>query len=213
MNMTARHAAWVLVGLGALAAAGCSLPITRQPSQTSYRLQATAQHGPDAVSAASIQPTVIHLLPLGAAPGLGGTGMLYSPRPGVLMPYRDSRWLAPPADLMRSALAQGLSRQPWVSAVEQDQPLAPADWTLHCELTRLEQDIHRGPGVVRLDLACQLAQSSPLRIVAHWQVDGTQPTAVNDAAHYAAAAQTLLDRAVQAVVQRVAAVLQRPRAG
>ncbi len=213
MNTKARLAAWALVCAGALAAAGCSLPISRQPSQTTYRLLPAAQPVPAAVSAAPIEPTVIHLLPLGAAPGLGGTAMLYSPRPGVLMPYRDSRWLAPPADLIRAAMAQSLSRQPWVSAVEQGQPLAPADWSLHCELTRLEHDIHNGQGMVRLDLTCQLAQANPLRIAAHWRVDTKQPTAVNDAADYAAAAQTLLDHALQVVVQRVAAVLHRPRAG
>jgi cholesterol transport system auxiliary component len=187
-------------------------------AQITYRLQATKRSQalttaqPQTDAQLDVKPVVIRLLPLGAAPGLGSPAMLYSPQPGQLMPYRDSRWLAPPAELIRAAIAQTLSRQPWVSAVEQGTPLAPATWTLHCDLTRLEQDLQGSQGVVRMDLRCQLVQTDTHRLAAHWQVDGAQPIDVNDAAHYAAATQTLLNAALQAVVEKVGRAVLQPKA-
>ncbi|MBW4047021.1 MAG: ABC transporter [Proteobacteria bacterium] len=180
--------------------AGCTLSATGAQAQTTYRLLAV----PLVVSAANVRPVVIRLLAVGAAPGLGGTAMLYSAQPGQIEPYRDSRWVAPPADLIRAAIAQTLSRQSWVSAVEQATPLAPADWTLHCDLVRLDHDVFAGHGVVHLDLTCQIVQASPRRVFAHWHVDGQQVLAVNDALHYAQAAQSLLQRAVAQIVTEVA---------
>lgn len=216
--------------LFALLGAGCSLPMTRQPPQIIYRLQAPSVVTP----ACAVQPTVIRLLPVGAAPGLDGPAMLYSGQPAraitdpaasgqgagaavrpgsVLMPYRDSRWLAPPADLIRATIGQTLSRQPWVSAVEMNAHLAPAAWTLHCELTRLEHDIRGSQGTVRLGLTCQLLQDAPRRIAAHWHFDAKQAVAANDAAQYAAAAQTLLDRMLRDMVGRVRKSIERADSG
>jgi ABC-type uncharacterized transport system, auxiliary component len=211
MNPITRRLSLTLAGLYALTAAACSLP-TRQMAQITYRLQAAPAPRPLATAQPDVQPVVIRLLPLGAAPGLGSPAMLYSPQPGQLMPYRDSRWLATPAELVRAAIAQTLSRQPWVSAVEQGTPLAPATWTLHCDLTRLEQDLHGSQGVVRMDLSCQLVQTDTHRLAAHWQVDGAQAIEVNDAAHYAAATQTLLNAALQTVVEKVGAAVLQPKA-
>ena len=222
MNIFVRTSALVL----ALCGAGCSLPTASQRAQQIYRLQPVAAEAKPAEQ--SPRSVVIHLLPVAAAPGLGGTAMLYSEgagdgvphaggaspgegaqspvRPGLaLMPYRDSRWLAPPAQLIGAAIAQTLSRQPWVSAVETNVRLAPSVWTLHCELGRLEHDIDGKHGVVRLELTCQLARDEPRGIVAHWRFDQWQPVVTNDARHYAAAAQDLLGRALRDIVRRVRA--------
>ena len=179
--------------------AGCTLSTTGAQAQATYRLRAV----PLVVPVANVHPVVIRLLTVGAGPGLGGTAMLYSSKPGQIEPYRDSRWVAPPADLIRAAIAQTLSRQSWVSAVEQATPLAPADWTVHCDLVRLEHDVFSGHGVVHLDLTCQIVQASPRRVFAHWHVDGQRVIAVNDATHYAQAAQSLLERAVAQIVTEV----------
>lgn len=199
MTFTIRFLALALALAAATVGAGCTLSATGAQAQTAYRLLAV----PVVVPVAHAQPVVIRLLAVGAAPGLGGTAMLYSAQPGQIEPYRDSRWVAPPADLIRAAIAQALSRQSWVSAVEQATPLAPADWTLHCDLVRLEHDVFADHGVVRLDMTCQIVQASPRRVFAHWHVDGQQVLAVNDAAHYAQAAQSLLQRAVAQIVTEV----------
>ncbi len=222
MNIFVRTSALVL----ALCGAGCSLPTASKRAQQVYRLQPVAAEARPAER--SPRSVVIHLLPVAAAPGLGSSAMLYSEgagdgapnaggaspgegaqspvRPGLaLMPYRDSRWLAPPAQLIGAAIAQTLSRQPWVSAVETNVRLAPPAWALHCELGRLEHDIDGTRGVVRLELTCQLAGDEPRGIVAHWRFDQWQAVTTNDAPHYAAAAQNLLDRALRDIVRRVRA--------
>lgn len=213
MNFFVRTSTLVLV----LCLTACSLPTANQGAQQVYRLQPIQAEAAD-IGTAQVPLLVIHLLPMGAAPGLGSAAMLYSEgtsrptgegaqspvSPGAaLMPYRDSRWLAPPAQLIGSAIAQTLSRQPWVSAVETNEPLAPAAWTLHCALGRLEHDISGDQGVVRLDLTCQLIRNDSRGIVAHWRFDAWQPVAKNDARHFAAAAQSLLDRALGDIVHRV----------
>lgn len=202
-----------LLILCALCVGGCALQAANQAAQQIYRLQPIRDPIVDADSG-GMEPQVIHLLPVGAAPGLGSTAMLYSKpedhgvlqtvNTGVaLMPYRDSRWLAPPAQLIGAAISRTLARQSWVSAVETDTPLAPATWTLHCSLGRLEHDVLGASGVVRLDLTCQIIRHAPRRIVAHWHFDAKQSVEKNDARHYAMAAQDLLDQALRDMVRRV----------
>lgn len=198
MRLTSRLAAHALM-LAALC--GCALPTARQAPVLSYRLQGIQTQVP----APGVTPFVLRVLPLDAAPGLDATQMLYSAQPGQLMPYRDSRWLAPPPLLVRAALAQSLARQPWISAVEQDTPLGVATLTLHCGLDRLEHDLGTPHGSVRLDLQCQLLREADASVVAHWREASARTLEVDDAAHYALAAQDLLDAALADVVQRVAA--------
>jgi cholesterol transport system auxiliary component len=195
-----RSAVLVLV----LLLAGCAQPQLRAGAVHGYRL-----HGIELQQAApGVAPVVLSVLPVDAAPGLDGAAMLYSPAAGELLPYRDSGWLAPPPALVRAALAQTLARQSWVAAVEQDVALVPAPWVVHCELTRLEHDAAPLPGSVRLGLRCELVGEPDGRIAAHWHSDLSQPLAVGDAAHYAAAAQQLLDEALRAALRRIGAALQ-----
>ena len=195
------HAAWVLAASMALAA--CSLPINRAVVQQTYRLTAS-----DYSTAALPAPTVIQLLPVRAAAGFQSAAMMYSRSPDTLDPYRDSRWLAPPSQLVGDAIARTLSRQPWVSAVQQQTALASAPWALHCTLNRLEHDLSGSRGTAHLDLTCELANQRTRQIAAHWHFDGSQPLAVNDAAHFARGAQTLLNQALVGVVQHTRAVVQ-----
>ena len=185
--------------------AGCAQPQLRSSAVHSYRLHGITLREP----APDVTPVVLSVLPVDAAPGLDGAAMLYSPAPGQLLPYRDSGWLAPPPALVRSALAQTLARQAWVAAVEQDVALVPAPWLLHCELTRLEHDTLPAPGRVRLGLRCELVGEPDGRIAAHWDSALSQSLTVGDAAHYAAAAQQLLDAALRDVLREVAAALPR----
>ena len=195
-----RRAVFVL----GLLLAGCAQPQLRAVAEHSYRLHGIESQQP----APGVAPVVLSVLPVDAAPGLDGAAMLYSPAPGQLLPYRDSGWLAPPPALVRAALAQTLARQPWVAAVEQDVALAPAPWLLHCELTRLEHDAAPLPGSVRLGLRCELVGEPEGRIAAHWRSDLSRPLQVGDAAHYAAAAQQLLDDALRDMLRQVATALQ-----
>jgi cholesterol transport system auxiliary component len=198
--------ALVLTGSAALLGA-CALPVNRAPVQQTYRLT-----GADIASAPLPQPVVVQLLPVRAAAGLQSAAMLYSRSPDQLAPYRDSRWLAPPAQLIGDAIAQTLSRQPWVSAVQQQAVLANAPWALHCSLYRLEHDLRGSRGTVHVELVCALANPRSRQIAAHWRFDGHAPLAVNDAAHFAQGAQALLDQALGEMVQRVHDAVQAAQA-
>ena len=202
----------------ALALGACSLPQPRSTVQTTFTLRpapaasAPAPSAPaasaPAASATAAPRTVVRVLPIEPAPGLDGPAMLYSPEPGQLLAYRDSRWLAPPAELIRSALARALARQPWVAAVEQDAPLTGGALVLQCGLDRLEHDVDTRPGRVRLDLRCQLGRGG--EIVDSWFAGGTTAPPHDDAAGYAAAAQSLLDAATASVVAHVGAAAEHP---
>lgn len=202
-----RRALPALVALGSLALAACSLPINRQPVQQTYRLNA-----PDIRTAPLPQPTVLQLLPVRAAAGFQTAAMMYSRSPDTLEPYRDSRWLAAPSQLVGEAIARTFSRQPWISAVQQQTALVNAPWALHCSLNRLEHDVRAGKGTVHLALTCVLVNQRTSRIAAHWQFDGSQPIAVNDAAHFAQGAQTLLNQAVEGIVQHTRAAVDAAEA-
>ncbi|MGC9163678.1 MAG: ABC-type transport auxiliary lipoprotein family protein [Thiomonas sp.] len=197
VHTPARRALLALLLTGSSALLGaCALPVNRQPVQQTYRLTAA-----DITSAPLREPVVVQLLPVRAAAGLQSAAMLYSRSPDQLAPYRDSRWLAPPAQLIGDAIAQTLARQPWVSAVQQQTALANARWALHCSLDRLEHDLRGSQGTVHLALVCELANQRTRQIAAHWRFDRVQPIAVNDAAHFARGAQMLLDRALDQIVR------------
>ena len=186
-----------------LALAACALPrVTRRPAQTQYRLLPSPQR----LAEPGLRPVVLRVLPMQAAPGLDGVDMLYSEQPLQLMPYRDSRWLVPPAQMIDSALRQTLARQRWVDGVEGMLPLGRSQWTLECRLQRLEHDVyaHR----VELGLACQLVDNASGRLAASWRFDSTRQPAAQDAAGYAAATQRLLDDALAQVLRRTAAALR-----
>ncbi len=184
--------------------AGCALPtVTQRPAQTEYRLRSLSSR----LAQPGLRPVILRVLPVQAAPGLGRVDMLYSAQPLQLMPYRDSRWLVPPAQMVDSALRQTLQRQPWVAAVEGMLPLRDVGATLVCSLQRLEQDV--AAHSASLGLRCQLVDSRPGTLLAAWDFQGTQKLAQQDAAGYAMATQRLLDRALQQVLRRSAAALRR----
>lgn len=192
-----------IFGFGSLALAACSLPVNHQPMQQSYRLTA-----PSIRTAPLPQPTVVRLLPVRASAGFQSSAMMYSRSPDTLEPYRDSRWLAAPAQLFGETIARALGEQPWVTAVQQRTVLVNAPWTLHCGLNRLEHDVREGKGTVHLDFTCELVDQHTSRITAHWRFDSRKPIAVNDAAHFAQGAQALLNQALVGIVQHTRAAVE-----
>lgn len=198
-----RRATLALAAAGGLLLAACSLPTVKPPAQQNWRLQ------PDAAvrSAPLPEPVVLQLLPVDAAPGLRGPAMLYSRAPDQIEPYRDNRWVDAPASLIGNAIAGTLARQPWVAAVQRDALLVPTPWRLHCTLDRLEHDLRADGASAHLELTCELADQQRRRIATAWRFDARQALASNDAAGFAAAAQTLLDRALAELVQKVRAAV------
>ena len=187
-----------------LALAACALPqVTRRPAQTDYRLRVPRI----AQSAPGLAALTLRVMPVRAAPGLEGVDMLYSPTPLQLMPYRDSRWLVPPAEMIDSALRGALARQAWVAAVEGGDAPGSVDASLRCRLDSLEHDVYAGR--VELGMRCQIYVGAAQDLRASWSFEASRPVAVQDAAHYAQATQDLLDQAAASLLRRTAHTLER----
>ena len=193
----------VLAGLSmALALSACSLPrVTRRPAQTEYRLRAPRVEQP----APGLRPLILRLQPVRAAPGLQGVDMLYSPTPLQLLPYRDSRWLVPPAEMIDAALRDTLARQPWVAAVVGGDAPGRADGSLRCRLDSLEHDVYAQR--VELGLRCQIYTGDEQALRGAWSFQSARPVDEQNAAQYAQATQDLLNRAVAGLLRQVARTL------
>jgi cholesterol transport system auxiliary component len=187
-----------------LALASCALPqVTRRPAQTDYRLRVPQVVQP----APGLAARTLRLLPVRAAPGLEGVDMLYSPTPLQLMPYRDSRWLVPPAEMIDSALRGALARQAWVAAVEGGDAAGRTDASLRCRLDSLEHDVYARR--VELGMRCEIYVGAAQDLGSSWSFEASRPVPVQDAAHYAQATQDLLDQAVVSLLRQTARTLAR----
>ena len=208
MNRAVRRLAGTALAAGSVLSLGaCALPrVTQRPAQVEYRLLA-----PSAQQAATgAHPVILRVLAVQAAPGLGGVDMLYSPHALQLMPYRDSRWLVPPGEMITAALRQSLARQPWVAAVEDEASPAAAALTLRCSLDRLEHDVYSARVV--LHTRCQLFDDADSKLRATWGFAASRDVGRQDAAGYAQATQDLLDGLVAQALRHIAAALPADQA-
>lgn len=196
----------LLVGLIPTA---CSLPIKPPSAQETYRLNPVLSLQSAAITTAQGQPRefLLQMRPITAANGFETSAMMYSRQAQVLQPYRDNRWLAPPADLLTDAMAQTLTRQPWVMGVVPNSAGASVALSVSCDLTRLEHDMTGSSGQVRLALNCLWLDPAAHAVRGHWRFDQTAPVTQNDAAHFAAASQQLVDQVITGVVRRTRQLL------
>lgn len=194
---------WLTVLAVAVPLSGCSLPVRHQEPQTTYRLNPVKTVSEPIVQQDGKHRIVSIRLPtVAAATGFGTAAMIYSRDRQTLAQYRDNRWVAPPAILIGDAIEQSLMKQPWIDGVLQGNARLDAALNLHCSLNRLEHDVQPQGGAVHLSLACMLSRHGVERPVAHWQFDRTRHIRVNDARHFARAAQQLLDQALEQIIQR-----------
>lgn len=192
------------LSLAGILLAGCSLPIKPQQAQTTYRLNPPATLS-QAVAAQGNTPQATYLIafrPIEAAQGFETPAMMYSTQPQLLLPYRDSRWLAAPAALLTDAAEQTLARQPWVAGVVQNSARAPVTVSISCDLTRLEHDIADDKGQTHLVLSCLWLDPTTRSVLAHWRFDQTQAMPANNAAQFAIASQILVDDALTKLVEK-----------
>ncbi len=202
-----------MAGIGLLAAitASCSLPITPPIVQNAYRLNPLGTlHTPAIEAHGKPMVFLIQMRSMLADNGFNTSGMMYSSQAQQLRPYRDSRWLAPPADLLTDAITQTLIQQPWVQGVVSNSSGAPAALSMSCHLSRLEHDIVDTTGHVRLVMNCLWLDSAAHSVRASWHFDESVAIDQNDAAHFAAASQKLTDRAITGIVQQTRQLLSQP---
>ncbi|OYY55469.1 MAG: hypothetical protein B7Y53_03870 [Halothiobacillus sp. 28-55-5] len=194
--------------------AGCSLPIKPQQAQTTYRLNAPAPLT-QAITATqgntSQAAYLIALRPIEAAQGFETPAMMYSTQPQLLLPYRDSRWLAAPAALITDAAEQTLARQPWVAGVVENSARAPVAVSISCDLTRLEHDISDDKGHTHLVMSCLWLDPATRSVLAHWRFDQTQAMPENNAAQFAVASQILVNDALTQLVEKTKTIVASAR--
>lgn len=191
----------------ALALAGCSLPIKAPVAQNTFRLNSGNVQTPAIVQQGKKSVYLIQLSTLQAMPGFDTPQMMYSRDAQSIEPYRDSRWLAPPSELLSDVIEQTLLKQPWVAGVVSNSATAPVAVQLSCRLIRLEHDIDGKTGRAHLVMNCFWSNPVDRTIEAHWRFDQTRPLPRNDAAQFAAASQKLVDQAVKQIVQKTREVI------
>lgn len=202
-----------VAGIGILAAitASCSLPIKPPITQNAYRLNPLGTlHTPAIDANGKPVAFLIQMRPIVADNGFDTSAMMYSSQAQQLKPYRDSRWLAPPADLLADAITQTLIRQPWVQGVVPNSAGAPAALSMRCHLGRLEHDLGASTGHVRLAMNCLWLDSAAHSVRASWHFNESVAIDQNDAAHFAAASQKLADLAIMEIVQQTRQLLSHP---
>jgi cholesterol transport system auxiliary component len=145
-------------------------------------------------------PVVVRLIETRAASAIDRRDMAYSRDRQSIAYYRDNRWAASPAVMLDEVIDETLTAQPWVRGVIRGGGRVPADLGLHCEISRLEHQLGEPGGAVRLRAACSWYRIAARELVAATVFDQRQAVEHDDAAHFAAAAQSLVDRLLTALV-------------
>ncbi len=176
--------------------AGCSLPVTPPPADTTHTLAVPASAPMPAALPA--QATLQVALPT-VAPGYAGAAIAYRTAPHELRYYARQRWVDRPARLLQQALLDGL-------AAGGAQVMAPGsgarpDYRLLSNLVQLEQDFTTQPSRVRMTLRVQLVDVNQRRLLGGHTLRLEQVAASDDPAGGVAAANVLLQQAVQQVAE------------
>lgn len=192
-----------------LALAGCSLPIKPPEAQNAFRLNSTNLQTPAIVAQGKDASYLIQMRALQAAHGFETQEMMYSRDAQNLSPYRNSRWLAAPAEMLGDAIEQTLLKQPWVAGVVPNSASAPVAVNLRCQLIRLEHDLSGNEGKAHLVMSCLWTNPADRTVESHWRFDQTRPITQNNATQFAAASQALVDEAITQIVEQTRAVIIR----
>ena len=197
-----------------LALAGCSLPIKPAESQETFRLNGTNLQTADIIDHGHAGAYLIQMRSLQAAHGFETQEMMYSRDAQNLSPYRNSRWLSAPADMLGDAIEQTFLRQPWVSGVVPNSASAPVAVNLSCRLLRLEHDLSGNEGKAHLVMTCLWTNPADRTVQAHWRFDKTQSLQTNNATEFAEASQQLVDQAIAQIVEQTRTIIStRPDSG
>jgi cholesterol transport system auxiliary component len=190
-----------------LVLAGCSLPIRAPEPQDTFRLNSTNLHTPAIINNGQNESYLVQIRSLPASHGFQTPEMMYSLDAQNLTPYRDSRWLAAPANMLNDAIEQTLLRQPWVAGIVANSASAPVAINLSCRLIRLEHDLNGNKGKAHLVMTCLWINPADRTVQSHWRFDETQSMPQNNATQFAAASQQLVDQAIGQIVNQTRAVI------
>lgn len=163
---------------------------------------------------ASATETALPAVTLGSvsnAPTLGGTEIRYRYQndPYQARAYGESRWLAPPAELLANRMASALSGQANAKAdlAFLSQPTAPLRLSL--DLETFEQVFDGGGARALLRLIAELHDARTRQMVGRRVLEGERATPTADAAGAVTALVALADEAIAELMQWLAEEVER----
>ena len=181
-----KHAMNILRTLPALALAtllsACNTPLTRPDAPATYQLapEITVQ----AVRETPLALTLQVARPIAAA-GLDTEMMAYRRSAYRLDYYAQSRWAAPPADMLTDQLARAIEDAGIYRVVLGPEARLPADIRLYTELTALEHVIKGGSvsqgSEVRMAVRMKLVDVLSAKVLASGTVEVIRPAFSQDA--------------------------------
>ena len=146
------------------------------------------------------------------APTLGGTEIRYRYQndPYLARAYGESRWLAPPAELIANRVASALAGQSSTATDLAFEPPASAPLRLSLNLETFEQVFDPGGGArALLRLFAEVHDARTRQTVGRRVLAGERPTPTADAAGAVAALVALADEAIAELMQWLADEVER----
>jgi cholesterol transport system auxiliary component len=140
---------------------GCSS--LNMPPQNEYTIASKI------VSATNQRPqtekTILVSAPI-AAPGFQSRNMIYVLTPFELQSYTQSRWVAPPANMLSSVLVNGIEATHYFKAVVSPPFIGKTNYQLNTYLVSMDQSFLRPSSRVNLVLSATLVNAETLQVLA-----------------------------------------------
>ncbi len=156
---------------------------------------------------------VVRLIETRAASAVDRRDMAYSSSRNSVAYYRDNRWAASPAVMLNEVIDETLTAQPWVRAVVRGGARVPAELGLYCEINALEHVVEADGGRVEMRVGCSWSRAAERELVHSMVFRDQVEIEQNDAVHYAAGAQRIVDRLLNRLVRDGRELAGRANAG
>ncbi|MGE0387870.1 MAG: ABC-type transport auxiliary lipoprotein family protein [Gammaproteobacteria bacterium] len=143
---------------------------------------------PPAAAPATVEPGVLGVEPIEAAPGYDTSAMLYIARPLELGRFAAHRWVDTPARMLLGPLVESLAARGRWQAVVALPAIARVQWRLRLSGLRLQQEVDTAPGQIRLGVRAEIADAATRRLAGARTFEVVEPLGDDGPDHGAAAA-------------------------
>lgn len=115
-----------------------------------------------------------------ASPGYQSVQMIYIEKPYHLEHFTLNRWVAPPSELLQSALVQSLRNTNHFHAVVTVPFSGVADYRLESQLLKFQQDFIQIPSQIELIFETQLIDNETNKVIASKEFSDKEKTTSDD---------------------------------
>ncbi|MFP4155185.1 MAG: ABC-type transport auxiliary lipoprotein family protein [Halothiobacillaceae bacterium] len=184
---------------------GCATIFDDPPDISTYRLVSA----PLETSGTAPLNLRLKIQPVRAAAAFDTARMPYSRQPAELAYYTRSQWVAPVGDLLTEVLRDTFETSGTFALVTGPEPRSPGDVSLRVELGALLHEFVEGGSVARLSLRAVLLSLPAREPIAVIRLDLSEPVEQTDAAGFARAANRVVQRGAEQLVEEVRAKSRR----